>query len=189
MAKARGRYTLTAKRRAALKKAQQASAKKRRKFGLKSKRKLSAGHKRVIGAVVAGSLAAGAGVGVWKYTSARKRPLQTPPGADQPARPWRYAGDNSDGAWMNKPGGGAATPGATTVTRAKIMNHSVPVFIRASQSETYKRIMWEMNGKKVPDAGPKAKYQVIEVSDEDWERHSVELQKKLDYAVEMRRGH
>lgn len=81
-------YRMTSRRKSALRKAQLASARKRSKFGKFSSatRKLSRGHKRAIAVVAAGTLLAGAGTGVWKYTSSRKRPVQAPPGSANPSR-------------------------------------------------------------------------------------------------------
>lgn len=204
------RYSFTIKRRAALKKAQAISAKKRKKFGLKSGRRLSRGHKKAIGAVVAGAIAVGAGTGIWKYTTSRNRkPLQKPPGqasppvvadqkpsiADQkliptPPRPWRYAGANDEASIMLnqfKITGGSAD--SRVVTRKTTVNHKVDVPIRASGSDAYKSIMREMHGKPVPGGGKKAKYNVFEVSDEQWEAEGRELERKMAYGPEMRRGH
>lgn len=168
------RYTLTAKRRAALRKAQLASAKKRRKFGLKSGRKLSSGHKKAIGAVVAGAIAVGAGTGIWKYTTSRNRkPLQKPPGSTPGSkvpydgRPQRPATVGGVQGWFNGEAGGAAD--SRVITRADTINHKVHVPIRASGSDAYKKMMREMHGKSVPGGGKKAKYNVFEVSDDQWE--------------------
>lgn len=81
-------YRMTPRRKSALRKAQLASARKRSKFGKfgDATRKISRGHRKAIAVVVAGSLVAGAGAGVWKYTSARKRPMQKPPGEVKPSR-------------------------------------------------------------------------------------------------------
>lgn len=184
------RYSFTIKRRAALKKAQAISAKKRKKFGLKSGRRLSRGHKKAIGAVVAGAIAVGAGTGIWKYTTSRNRkPLQKPPGSKVPydGRPQRPATQGGVQGWFNDAGGGAAD--SRVITKATTINHKVDVPIRASGSDAYKKMMREMHGKPVPGGGKKAKYNVFEVSDEQWEAEGRELERKMAYGPEMRRGH
>ena len=141
-------HRMTARRKSALRKAQLASARKRSKFGKFGggpKRKLSRGHKRAIAAVAAGTLLAGAGTGVWKYTSARKRPMQKPPGEAKPSRTpyndnkgWRASqlGTNSE-----KEAEGA--PDMVVVHKNDVAVHSTAThpFIR--------QIMEELNGQPV----------------------------------------
>lgn len=139
-------YRFTARRKNALRKAQLISARKRKRHGKKmgfsaGKRKLSRGHKRAIAMVAAGSLAAGAGAGIWKYTSSRKRPKQTPPGEVRPSRP-ALTGTYPEVTALSLATGGAA--------QSRVIEHTHQIKINTTVTHPLVlEIMKELHGKPV----------------------------------------
>lgn len=140
-------HRMTARRRSALRKAQLASARKRSKFGKFSSatRKLSRGHKRAIAVVAAGTLLAGAGTGVWKYTSARKRPMQKPPGE---AKPSRTPYNDNKGWRATQLGSGSENDAIGAPDMVVVQKNNVKVESRATHP-LVRSIMEELNGEPV----------------------------------------